>query len=142
MKRGLKAHDLSRFNISVTTVTPMKRGLKARLRSLETGCDSLVSYNRYPDEKGTESLVQKLDLAVEREGTRYNRYPDEKGTESLLCAVQICRGIVPVTTVTPMKRGLKGNLINHPFLSFRGYNRYPDEKGTESNGSAVDRLGR
>ena len=41
-----------------------------------------------------------------------------------------------------MKRGLKGNLINHPFLSFRGYNRYPDEKGTESNGSAVDRLGR
>ena len=40
----------------------------------------MVGYNRYPDEKGTESS-QIID---QRSGglTGYNRYPDEKGTES------------------------------------------------------------
>ena len=33
-----------------------------------------------------------------------------------------------VTTVTPMKRGLKVSPVYYP----ESYNRYPDEKGTES----------
>ena len=38
----------------------------------------------------------------------YNRYPDEKGTERATNSrVMVPR--VPVTTVTPMKRGLKGS---------------------------------
>ena len=36
----------------------------------------------------------------------YNRYPDEKGTERLLFAMSTAAP-VKVTTVTPMKRGLK-----------------------------------
>ena len=41
--------------IIVTTVTPMKRGLKADLANADHGF--VASYNRFPDEKGTESLV-------------------------------------------------------------------------------------
>ena len=62
-------------------------------------------YNRYPDEKGTESRIGSLS---ERARQCYNRYPDEKGTESLV------RDRV------------------HRFQRVLGYNRYPDEKGTES----------
>ena len=40
---------------------------------------STVCYNRYPDEKGTESQQRALARILEH---RYNRYPDEKGTES------------------------------------------------------------
>ena len=36
----------------------------------------------------------------------YNRYPDEKGTERIYCRV-ICLRRIIVTTATPMKRGLK-----------------------------------
>ena len=61
------------------------------------------SYNRFPDEKGTESLFLRrsaLPCAC------YNRFPDEKGTESVQ---------------------LESKLL---FLGF-SYNRFPDEKGTE-----------
>ena len=37
---------------SVTTVTPMKRGLKDNRRAINL--HGWVGYNRYPDEKGTE----------------------------------------------------------------------------------------
>ena len=62
---------------SVTTVTPMKRGLKECIQSAQQSPS--VCYNRYPDEKGTESLTElSYTLILES----YNRYPDEKGTES------------------------------------------------------------
>ena len=55
MKRGLKvsAGYLWLGGSVVTTVTPMKRGLKA----VSAMCTmiGLLRYNRYPDEKGTES---------------------------------------------------------------------------------------
>ena len=41
----------------------------------------MLSYNRYPDEKGTESTVTSLSRRLGEPG--YNRYPDEKGTESM-----------------------------------------------------------
>ena len=47
--------------------------------SLDDMCLLPVSYNRYPDEKGTESLLEWQDS---RRRIGYNRYPDEKGTES------------------------------------------------------------
>ena len=37
-----------------------------------------------------------------------------------------------VTTVTPMKRGLKDVMSLEARKKMQGYNRYPDEKGTES----------
>ena len=49
----------------------------------------------------------------------------------------LCIGVHHVTTVTPMKRGLKVALFmgiprsQAANMSSR-YNRYPDEKGTES----------
>ena len=108
---------------SVTTVTPMKRGLKASTRSNTTGSTRRVTdlycYNRYPDEKGTERNV------------------------SISGGTNTTTGCV-VTTVTPMKRGLKDNPPEiyccyiplpetYPIdATPRGYNRYPDEKGTES----------
>ena len=71
----------------------------------------VVGYNRYPDEKGTESL-QCLSIEMTAPAG-YNRYPDEKGTE---------RG--------DFER-YRGNEWS--------YNRYPDEKGTESLNSSMSR---
>ena len=79
----------------------MKRGLKADT-DIRVG-ESVDSYNRFPDEKGTESFPRHRER--ERCG-RYNRFPDEKGTESL----SRTEGYPPLST---------------------GYNRFPDEKGTE-----------
>ena len=61
----------------------------------------------------------------------YNRYPDEKGTESRRTDKARWQP-VGVTTVTPMKRGLKV-LLGWGWLALLSgcYNRYPDEKGTE-----------
>ena len=56
----------------------MKRGLKVQYRNLDILAVRWSCYNRYPDEKGTESL---LDLPFKQPHI--------------------------VTTVTPMKRGLK-----------------------------------
>ena len=84
----------------------MKRGLKVQLFWWETF--SPASYNRYPDEKGTERSDQRPALSIGQILMRsYNRYPDEKGTESSTLGARFyhCRG---------------------------SYNRYPDEKGTES----------
>ena len=61
----------------------------------------------------------------------YNRYPDEKGTERATNSrVMVPR--VPVTTVTPMKRGLKDHTSTSQHKNSVCYNRCPDEKGTES----------
>ena len=61
----------------------------------------------------------------------YNRYPDEKGTEScFFYTFNIMH--IRVTTATPMKRGLKDVTERIDRSSPTGYNRYPDEKGTES----------
>ena len=80
MKRGLKVRKRVaglKPLIAVTTVTPMKRGLKVSGHQL-----------------------------IYRGRRRYNRYPDEKGTESTeRDAVGVRSSFV--TTVTPMKRGLK-----------------------------------
>ena len=62
----------------VTTVTPMKRGLKDR--NNHHANHVRIRYNRYPDEKGTESSLFQSITSVEVGS--YNRYPDEKGTES------------------------------------------------------------
>ena len=64
---------------SVTTVTPMKRGLKDLCECIFGGFRFECGYNRYPDEKGTESRGTS-DGTGESRGC-YNRYPDEKGTE-------------------------------------------------------------
>ena len=66
----------------------------------------VVGYNRYPDEKGTEKECDELDDRTKVLMVRYNRYPDEKGTERRLCEPTV-DSPVAVTTVTPMKRGLK-----------------------------------
>ena len=121
MKRGLKDHinwmfiGVNMFAVSVTTVTPMKRGLKA-----------LPSYNRYPEKGDCRTLRQSV-LPVVTTVT-----PMKRG---LKAANKPCRCAgKQVTTVTPMKRGLKVELLvavrcQRPVIS---YNRYPDEKGTES----------
>ena len=105
MKRGLKA--LREGNILdtltlVTTYTPMKRGLKGTQEVQEVNQRS--SYNLYPDEKGTERTRKLFIPLATRLG--YNLYPDEKGTESRKCR-KYNRKITCVTTYTPMKRGLK-----------------------------------
>ena len=127
----------------------MKRGLKVLYS--DTVLHSSNFYNRYPDEKGTES-TSHFHLAVVTTvlkrglkdpdsdevttvtpmkrglkgviNVRMRSTPhnrDEKGTESI-------RRLQPFTTVTPMKRGLKAS--ERTGLC----NRYPDEKGTESGG--------
>ncbi len=130
MKRGLKdSHKVTDPCIrdcEVTTVSPMKRGLKAvtascsRHRSFsynrfpdEKGTESWFgggsrlplrkSYNRFPDEKGTESTIAQFQ---EWRQMSYNRFPDEKGTERKRVAAPP-PSIMKVTTVSPMKRGLK-----------------------------------
>ena len=110
----------------VTTVTPMKRGLKAPkpIRPV----NRRVSYNRYPDEKGTERTSPDQYYQSPR---GYNRYPDEKGTERLWFFLRLARFSL-VTTVTPMKRGLKESQGLTGRWWDACYNRYPDEKGTES----------
>ena len=60
----------------------------------------------------------------------YNRYPDEKGTERPLQMTAHTISSIPVTTVTPMKRGLKVTK-GEQGGDFDSYNRDPDEKGTE-----------
>ena len=105
MKRGLKdgmcRREPSRRR-TVTTSTPMKRGLKGTkpgTRTLFIGRNNL-----YPDEKGTESMYERIPPPGRH--FRNNLYPDEKGTESNYANIrpthQLC-----VTTSTPMKRGLK-----------------------------------
>ena len=60
----------------------------------------------------------------------YNLFPDEKGTESESQAA-VATSEEVVTTYSPTKRGLKVTeaLINLEKVT--GYNLFPDEKGTE-----------
>ena len=120
-----------------------------------------MSYNPFPDEKGTERFLQCVhNAAFSLRG--YNPFPDEKGTESKRCATStVLTNVTRVTIHSPTKRGLKvfsnecmgaclqsGVTIHSP--TKRGlkdmtigshprgykfsscYNPFPDEKGTES----------
>ena len=110
MKRGLKASSYLLATIRlrlVTTVTPMKRGLKGFFcRRAYSNCGTyFLSYNRYPDEKGTESI---------HPNRRHQRHylvttvtPMKRGLKGTQAGTGIVRKLL-VTTVTPMKRGLKG----------------------------------
>ena len=62
----------------------------------------------------------------------YNLFPDEKGTERVGATLGITT-VNPVTTYSPTKRGLKDlefPLARHALTGC--YNLFPDEKGTES----------
>ena len=104
MKRGLKGMITTMVRaliFTVTTVSPMKRGLK------DTGKprtrNARKCYNRFPDEKGTERNHKRKESVFV---VGYNRFPDEKGTESRITRFG-GQGLTEVTTVSPMKRGLK-----------------------------------
>ena len=88
----------------------------------------VVGYNRFPDEKGTESNLKFVDtdrcssvttVSPMKRGLKDDSRKSEPGFPDL------------VTTVSPMKRGLKDRWrrVSRNFLM--GYNRFPDEKGTE-----------
>ena len=105
----------------------MKRGLKvARNAVISIGWNG---YNRFPDEKGTESEYKQADAIAQ---FSYNRFPDEKGTERSMEAEEK-EFQETVTTVSPMKRGLKDGGGVHRITVCGCYNRFPDEKGTESS---------
>ena len=128
MKRGLKAKMQRCFGVFyqyVTTATPMKRGLKES--KADRSIQSRQSYNRYPDEKGTESTHERtLPLLI----TSYNRYPDEKGTESC----EFFSSSPPVSGYNryPDEKGTESLSLAKFSTTCLSYNRYPDEKGTES----------
>ena len=79
----------------------MKRGLKAPLSP--TSLLVLSSYNRYPDEKGTERINKKDDIKKTLGVTTVT--PMKRGLKDL--CYQLVTNLGLVTTVTPMKRGLK-----------------------------------
>ena len=124
MKRGLKGVG------PVTTVSPMKRGLKDRREHNRFPDDSqtIQSYNRFPDEKGTE----RADKSPPRLSHWYvtTVSPMKRGLKVQACDRNANRS--GVTTVSPMKRGLKGLDSVIMLECAVGYNRFPDEKGTES----------
>ena len=81
----------------------MKRGLK---EGVHVSVDVVIErYNRFPDEKGTERGERQT---CESRFICYNRFPDEKGTERF--HLNLVLGHCKVTTVSPMKRGLKVSL--------------------------------
>ena len=108
MKRGLKGAGKP-MNIratQVTIVSPMKRGLKDL-----TGHPNVrfaFSYNRFPDEKGTESfgsvksLLTELGVTIVSPMKRGLKDQYETTPENVLALV---------TIVSPMKRGLKGEYV-------------------------------
>ena len=109
MKRGLKVvkNDCATailFMWIVTTVSPMKRGLKV-----------LVADINRPDDIFSVTTVSPMKRGLKVDKSRPNR-----------------RSLKPVTTVSPMKRGLKEHWGTEQFRRSGRYNRFPDEKGTES----------
>ena len=83
-------------------VSPMKRGLKAVIVSLHIHCVSVTTVS--PMKRGLK--VQTAELIRAGIQPSYNRFPDEKGTERSLCVSPSLPSCY-VTTVSPMKRGLK-----------------------------------
>ena len=81
----------------------MKRGLKVD-NIIAIGC-SQSRYNHCPDEKGTERRWMRLETPSD---ISYNHCPDEKGTESTT-EVRAFKVEAQVTTIAPMKRGLKAH---------------------------------
>ena len=77
MKRGLKDKIPVRLCSKVTTVTPMKRGLKEVLPSLTPHHVRVTTVT--PMKRG---LKASLPVRSQHYPPGYNRYPDEKGTES------------------------------------------------------------
>ena len=106
MKRGLKAEPETPKPLEPWRYNrfPDEKGTESPSSHLRISVISLSScYNRFPDEKGTES---RADNRSHRSQSCYNRFPDEKGTERPHKAPGNITG-VGVTTVSPMKRGLK-----------------------------------
>ena len=106
MKRGLKVIIENVLDTSERCYNryPDEKGTESKQLMPFAGAKT-VGYNRYPDEKGTE---RHPESHADSRGTGYNRYPDEKGTERLI--ICICDDQrKDVTTVTPMKRGLKAS---------------------------------
>ena len=104
-EKGTESLNISTAKLSrycVTTIAPMKRGLKVPINIIIIAY--IRRYNHCPDEKGTESCLKNGRPILYR--NRYNHCPDEKGTESLAMA-------------------------DAGYASDRGYNHCPDEKGTE-----------
>ena len=111
---------------TVTTVTPMKRGLKVSGKTYAKNHQIVTTVT--PMKRGLKDIAGRRNV---HGWDSYNRFPDEKGTESHLQNIFLPRNI-SVTTVTPMKRGLKEHLTYLKEPMDVGYNRCPDEKGTES----------
>ena len=97
----------------------MKRGLKAACRQtfdmqlmMAKFADNWTGYNRYPDEKGTESLYVGAMPVRPSESMVTTVTPMKRGLKVCPSHVLVVLESVPtirkVTTVTPMKRGLKG----------------------------------
>ena len=124
---------------------------------------SEVGYNHCPDEKGTERRITERPSSQRVHG--YNHCPDEKGTESIVCLL-CAHPFREVTTIAPMKRGLKVPIVYNPLFSLlvttiapmkrglkgaadafaqgggTGYNHCPDEKGTERlRGASISLIG-
>ena len=86
MKRGLKVKSKQRLSLpsTVTTVSPMKRGLKENaVHPHRTGRAILFKLQPFPPMKRGLKDISEGDLALATAGLMgYNRFPDEKGTES------------------------------------------------------------
>ena len=113
----------------------MKRGLKVLSASLLAAY--WISYNRYPDEKGTERFQCVLMFAFQADVTTVS--PMKRGLKD--DDGGIGEGGSVVTTVTPMKRGLKARARLRLMWAWGCYNRFPDEKGTESTGATPAYVG-
>ena len=129
MKRGLKGFfdQVRSMGHLVTTIAPMKRGLKAARPRRRTGKGR--RYNHCPDEKGTESKA--LYHAIAQVFLVTTIAPMKRGLKvfHFVAGGQTCLG---VTTIAPMKRGLKGRGAIAMEKPAWCYNHCPDEKGTES----------
>ena len=113
MKRGLKVWSVGvRFALCVPCYNrfPDEKGTES-YESASCHQGRGWSYNRFPDEKGTESVCPSRQLPVLSRS--YNRFPDEKGTESQAWEMEHLDH-ERVTTVSPMKRGLK---VHFRFIS-------------------------
>ena len=140
MKRGLKVllglSSNAGTGLIVTTVSPMKRGLKVLIAgkyhyNAQNGILKVVT-TVSPMKRGLKAIALIYRNRSSKQG-RYNRFPDEKGTERPVKTSMNRHAHRDVTTVSPMKRGLKAPSQREVMdRERRCYNRFPDEKGTES----------
>ena len=107
----------------------MKRGLKEYSKSHLQ--QQRQRYNRFPDEKGTERHIITLHGTSGEIVTTVS--PMKRGLKAK--HIDKVKGVPCVTTVSPMKRGLKARTERATSGTDKRYNRFPDEKGTESRPS-------